>query len=381
MPLPSRLAHVERPGARAPACAPCAGARAWAPWAALLSIACSSTSNPPEVGGEAFVQTDSGLKAISVDASASDAATGRSGSSDAALGGTGAGDVTTGSGGGGEGGAADGEAEEEELAAPVCRQGITWSTTARVDSISAADFDQFGAISASALTVAWTSSAGVIYVADRTSNTSAFGAPGVIDPGTIQLAGGRVALMPDGLEVIATLADGSSFTAFDRVAIDQAWLPAATDEFKTIAATISESGGAFAEPVVSADGQSLFYLLTIGDALPILYESAWDSSSHSWQYGQPLTASEFTSQGGGAVDGGLLVRRPTGASSDRRTLFFFDEVVGYERGAWRDSPSDPFDTFEDLPNLPEVAPDDDCFYVYFQGSDDAGQGLFTGTGP
>ncbi|HXX68651.1 MAG TPA: hypothetical protein VEK07_15795 [Polyangiaceae bacterium] len=374
----SRLAHVERAGAWT--LARLAGAAAFAG-------ACSSSSNPPGLGGGAAISPeDSGLQTIAVDGSTSpDATAGRDASSDAAAARTSSGDGTIG-GQEVDGAAADVEGEEQEIGPPVCREGITWSTIARVDSIAAAGFDQFGAISASALTVAWTSSEGVIYVADRTSNTGDFGAPGVVDPASTPLSNGRVALMPDGLEVIATLADGSSFTAFDRVSIGGAWLPSTSDEFKLIAATISESGGAFAEPVVSADGQSLFYLLTIGDALPILYESAWDSSSHTWQYGQPLTEAEFASQAGNDADGaigtgGLQVRRPTGASSDRRTLFFFDEVVGHERAAWRDSPSDPFDTFEDLPNLPEVAPDEDCFYVYFHGSDDAGQGLFTGTGP
>lgn len=368
MRMPSRLARVGRPGART---------RSGLLAAASLSAACGSGSgtNPPNLAST-FVDANVDANVAVRDASATtvDATTEMGGLQDGAAPSS---DASTSA-------QADSTTDDVSPPAAVCREGVTWSTAARVAGIDASGFDRFGAISASELTVAWTTSAGVIYVADRTSNTMPFAPPGVVDPGMTQLAIGRVALTPDGLEVIATLADGSSFTAFDRVSLGQTtWLPSTSEEFKIIAATISESGGAFAEPVVSADGQSLFYLLTIGDAdagaLPVLYESPWDATTHTWQYGQPVTSvagTDFLSQSGA----GLQVRRPTGASSDRLTLFFFDEIQGHERGAWRDSPGAAFDTFEDLPNLPEVAPGGDCFYVYFYGTDDAGQGLFSGMG-
>jgi len=72
-------------------------------------------------------------------------------------------------------------------------------------------------------------------------------------------------------------------------------------------------------------------------------------------------------------------RRPTGASADRRTLFFFDEVAGHERAAWRTSAkADAFSFFADLPSDPEAAPTADCMTLYLHGMDSQGQGLFTG---
>jgi hypothetical protein len=270
------------------------------------------------------------------------------------------------------GGGADGPAT---LA--ICRQGITWSTAARVTSIAPAGFDRFGSISASTLTVAWSTSAGVIYVADRTSNIGAFGTPVAIDPGTIQLANDRVALAPNGLLLIATLADGSSFATFVRSSIGAPWgpNPSVTDPFHTLAAILSEPGGAFSEPVESADGLSFFYLVAVGTGLPVLYESAWNAAMSQWDDGTPLPNAEF------AITSAGQVRRPTGASADGRTLFFFDEVSGNERAAWRDSPTSPFDQFVDLPNLPEAVPSGDCVTVYFHGMDSGGQGLFIAKGP
>jgi hypothetical protein len=268
--------------------------------------------------------------------------------------------------------------DDGSVSLAVCREGITWSHLARVTSIASAGFDRFGAISASALTVAWTTSAGVIEVADRTSNTGAFGAPAPLDTGTVQVANDRVALAPSGLLLIAPLAGGSSFAAFVRSSVGAPWGPdpSIPDPFHTLASMLTESGGAFTEPVESADGLSLFYLVTVGPGLPEFYESTWDTAMGQWAYGDPLPNPQFATP-----DAASQVRRPTGASSDRRTLFFFDEVSGIERAAWRASPTSPFSEFVDLPSLPEASPSGDCVSVYLRGSDASGPGLFVATGP
>jgi hypothetical protein len=330
--------------------------RQWARRAGLAlaagAVACGSSSRPIADDG-----TGPLLEAGALDTGST---TSESGVSDAATGDAGA---------AGDGG---------PLPLAVCREGITWSKVARVTSIAPAGFDRFGAISAGALTVAWTTSAGVIEIADRTSNTGAFGAPAALDPGTIQLANDRVALAPSGLLLIAPLAQGSSFAGFVRSSVQSPWVPVPSnpDPFHTLASRISETGGAFTEPVESADGLSLFYLVAVGQEPPALYESTWDATLGQWTYGNPLPDPEFATP-----DASQQVRRPTGASSDRRTLFFFDEASGTERAAWRASPTSPFSEFVNLPGLPEAAPSGDCVSVYLRSSDSSGPGLFVATGP
>jgi hypothetical protein len=190
----------------------------------------------------------------------------------------------------------------------------------------------------------------------------------------VSLANGRVALTASGFKLIATLASGSSFVSLVRSSVGGAWTVAMSNEWAFVAAMIAESGGAMSEPVVSADGQSLFYLLTIGTGAgtpPILYESTWDSKAKQWTSGLPLPNAEF------AITSASQRRRATGASDDRRTLFFFDEVSGKERAAWRASPTAPFDKFVDVAAAPEAAPSANCNPLYFHGSDATGQGLFT----
>jgi hypothetical protein len=344
------------------------------PWVRVAGLAlavgagaCSSTSRPGADEGtgpplEAGAHEAGALEASALEASALDTGgtTSESGASDASS------------------GDASAAGDSGALSLAACREGNTWSTVARVPSIASAGFDRFGAISAGALTVAWTTSAGVIEVADRTSNTGAFGAPAALDPGTIQLANDRVALAPSGLLLVAPLAQGNSFAGFVRSSIQSPWVPDPSnpDPFHTLASRLSETGGAFTQPVVSADGLSFFYLAAVGQEAPALYESTWDATLGEWTYGSPLTDPEFA-----APDAAGQVRRPTGASSDRRTLFFFDEASGTERAAWRASPTSPFSQFVNLPGLPEAAPSGDCVSVYIRGSDSSGPGLFIATGP
>jgi hypothetical protein len=79
-----------------------------------------------------------------------------------------------------------------------------------------------------------------------------------------------------------------------------------------------------------------------------------------WTTGKALPNAEFASTSATAR------RRATGASADGRTLFFYDEVAGKERAAWRDSIASPFVTFVDMPGMTEAAPNHRCDTLYFQ---------------
>jgi hypothetical protein len=334
-----------------------------------IACGCGSSSGPHvDQGSTSF---DSGLLAV-------DASDSGSSGDDSTVDGEGAdgGSADSGqdatSGDGGEAGTKDGGPRPEDGAPPsisACNPASTWSSLARVPSIAASGFDRFGAVSAEATTVAWTTSAGAIYVADRASAQADFAAPVQLDPGTTQLANGRVALDPLGLKLIATAASGSTFISFLRSSVGAAWAPGSSAEFHTISSV--EGGGVFSEPVLSADGLSLFYVLQLGTAAPVFVESSWDVSMKQWAVGTDFLSPEFV------MTSASQLRRPTGASSDHLTLFLFDEVLGHERVAYRNTTSQPFDFFVDLPNVPEAAPATDCTVLYFHGSDASGQGLFT----
>jgi hypothetical protein len=347
----------------------------WVLAAGAVAAACGPSGRglgePPEtVGNDASTGTDAaGTDAAQGEAAAGDGAPGEASTGEAGSGDAGPPDAATGDAGAGEGGSP-----------PQCNPSLTWSTVARVPSIASAGFDRFGSVSANELTVAWTSSSsGAVFVADRPSTSAPFGTPAQLNPGTIALAIGRVALANSGHKLIAIRAGGASFVSFVRGGDAGTWNPDLSAEFINIDGMISEGGGVFAEPVLSADGYSLFYVLTLGTAadggmnLPVLYESTWDARTKSWTFGASFPNKEL------AITTATQLRRPTGASSDRRTLFFFDETTGKERGAWRSSPAAPFDTFVDVSIAPEAAPSESCNTLYFRGMDGNGPGLFTAT--
>jgi hypothetical protein len=297
---------------------------------------------------------------------------------------------------GGDGSPADGGAADAAQvvvdagasdAAPLCDPTHTWALTHRIPSVPAGtDFARFGGISVDELTMAWTTSTGVIYTADRQTRTTDFDPPvmipmpATIDSNTAQAAVDRVGLGPSGLTLVA-IADvgdggvGTQVIGFERTrGVDDAgslstWVLSPTVEFDAVnAMASSEQSGQLSEPVVSGDGDSLFYVLTTTGG-PTLFESKWDDTSHAWAAGSPALPAS-------GLPGPMPLMRATGASSDGRTLFYYDVGAGKERGAWRDTPASAFNQLVDEVAIPEAVPNLRCTTIYFQSIDTNGAGAF-----
>jgi hypothetical protein len=253
---------------------------------------------------------------------------------------------------------------------PRCDPTHAWtSPPLRVASVPQASFGRFGGIGVDELTIAWTSTAGTIYVADRSARSDPFGAPSTIDTTSTPVATDRVAIDPTGMVVFAVSADRTKFVAFNRAGVGTTWGATAPLQFVNVNAMASaEQSSQFFDPVLGGDGHSLFYVLASSSGPPILYESKWDAPHDAWTTGAALGNPEFAS---------VITLSPThatGASSDARTLFFYHGPSGQERAAWRDSATSPFVQFVDIPHILEAAPNFRCDTLYFQGtsSDDAG---------
>jgi hypothetical protein len=134
---------------------------------------------------------------------------------------------------------------------------------------------------------------------------------------------------------------------------------------------VFEGGSKVSDPVLGADKRSLFFVLASPNRLPLLYESRWDGAQGSW--GLPAAVPNVELASGDATHR----RRPTGMSADGRTLFFYDEVLSVERGAWRESPATAFSVFEDIGSFAEAAPNLRCDSLYYQSEDNKGAGVFS----
>ncbi|HLK41184.1 MAG TPA: hypothetical protein VKU41_30745 [Polyangiaceae bacterium] len=273
--------------------------------------------------------------------------------------------------------------------------------------------DRFGGVSATGLTLSWTRTNGEIVVDDRPGGASDFFPPIVLPAETLQPMA-RVALDPGGILLVGVAPSGTDFVVLRRVnTTDVLWFdtPPPTDgapappynaPFDAIRTAALQAGATVSEPVLSASGEAFFYLQTPsalptpdggddgGDATtadasneassgveaaapvpvptgpPVLYESRWNAGAMQWAAGVAVTVTELQSTDA------THRRRPTGASADDLTLFFYDEVANVQRAAWRADVGAPFTHFEDVPGAPEAAPNAGCSALYYRGQGDAG---------
>ncbi len=357
---------------------------------ALLS-ACSSTSNlhdaPPAsaatgsgAGGASSGNTGaaSGAATSGTSGGATGAASDAGANVDGTVGdGAAASDAAAAEGGEGDA-AATGDGETSDSAAdtgapaPRCEPTQTWSNHTSVPTIPTANFDRFGGVSGDELALAWTSTSGnsfIVNIANRASLLDGFAMPTTINPGAALLANDRVALASNGVTLIAVVADRSTFVGFNFSGTTGDWTPLPAAQFANLAGMVAESGGMFSEPVLGGDGLSLFFLLTLPGAAPVLVESRWDAANQQWAPGTGFTDAELASTDA------THRRRPTGASSDGLTLFYYDEIGATERAAFRTSIGDTFVPSIALLGLNEAAPTVLCDKLYFV-ADVNGQAMF-----
>ncbi len=326
----------------------------------LLVAACSGgrppgadTSAMPGAGGG----TDSGAAAADgggvTGDTAADGATGSDASDDAT---------------GGDGGPTDASSEPPGPEPPSCATSKAW--TAGRSWVSDPTFMRFAGVASGELTVAWTARGGFARVADRLDPFSDFQPPADLPLPPVE-KGARAALDASGNLLALVDADGTDFVVFERPSAAGAWAPGSAAPFAAVTAAAVQAGAAVSEPVFGASGRTFFFLLTAAAGVPSLYESRWDPQAMQWTAGAALPNPELASDANAS-------RRPTGASSDDRTLFFYDEAAGAQRAAWRDDPSSPFTTFADVSAAPEAAPNAGCSTLYFQldSVDAGGPGVF-----
>jgi hypothetical protein len=255
-------------------------------------------------------------------------------------------------------------ASEAGAAAPKCNPAEAFSPFGALPSIPEASFARFGGIGADELSVAFTTTSGGVLVADRAVRSAPFAPPQVVDTRAAPLAADRVALSASGTWLVGVAADRGQLVGFERSTVGGAWSLSVTSLLANVNAIPSETHGAlFYEPALGADGVSLYALFGPASGPFALLESRWSPSAHAWMAPAILSAPALTSADA------THRRRPTGASSDGLTLFFFDETVNLERAAWRASISSPFAQFIDI-GVPEAAPNKQCSTLYFQGTDE-----------
>jgi hypothetical protein len=214
------------------------------------------------------------------------------------------------------------------------------------------------------LTMAWTtvvSGKVVVHYADRATRDAAFTSELTLPDTLGPFADDKVALYADGRTMMFVSADHKTIRQVTRTARGVAFdsTTATSTPFALITGTGGEGGAAkqVADLTISKDGKWLFYtdlLVTSGSSIRLsikLADGTWDAPN-------VVTATRLEMDG-------TLRRRPTGLSSDKRTLFFLDESLNATFLAFRPESSLNFNEFYGYsPSGAHAMPSDGCDRVY-----------------
>ncbi|MGH7328148.1 MAG: hypothetical protein ACREJX_07330, partial [Polyangiaceae bacterium] len=224
---------------------------------------------------------------------------------------------------------------------PVCGTSSTW-LPGTVLAVSTSDDDILDAVTSDELSIAWTRSAGskTIYYADRAAATDAFGTPQNLGAGNFTVD--RVALSPDGLTMVVVDADQLGFSELTRAARGDAFGAAATGAFSNIDSD-TPSGSMVGDPVVDSSNTTFYYSLYGNGATKTVFRAVRLTPGDPWGFGFALSAGSELE----APSDAYRVR-PSGVSSDDRTLYYFDQFAGIERAVWVNTTTGSYDTFVDL---------------------------------
>jgi hypothetical protein len=213
------------------------------------------------------------------------------------------------------------------------------------------------AMTADELSVAFTTGSGAglaLHVADRDSNKAAFAEAPVTVPAGFEAASG-VSLSSDGRKLILVMSDHSGFGELSRAARGDAFSgDADLGAFAKINALKPMSGHSVGWPVLSHDGQDLYFVSYFGAALV--------NQSKRDQAGVFDIGTEIDPFTLGGEEGEYKL--PSGLSSDQRAIFFFDQATEHAMALFRSHDGAPFYDPIDLGERRGATPSQDCSRIY-----------------
>jgi hypothetical protein len=212
------------------------------------------------------------------------------------------------------------------------------------------------AMSSDELSVVFTTGADetlALHVGDRASVEADFSVQTVSLPVGYAASQG-VALSGDARKLVVVRDDGSGFAELSRDARPGSFgdQPDET-RFAKINGLRPMSGESVGWPVLSSDGQALYFVSYFGQAR--VKQSALEAGEFS--IGEPID--EFTL--GGALGEHKLL---SGISADQRAIFFFDQATSHAMALFRSRPDAPFYEPLDLGERQGATPNQDCSRIY-----------------
>jgi len=248
------------------------------------------------------------------------------------------------------------------LPAAVCDPLQMWGAAAKIP-LSTAQEDTLVSVTSDERSLTWiTPIDNAVYYADRDDPAQPFGAAKILPTAGLAL-GERVAITFDGLTLYAIRSDRQGLVAFARDSRADSFATHGTlslDNLNAEGASLG-AGNYFTDLVVS---NTVLLLRVTGGASAGIRLATRALPGEAWSATSP-----FAAQSELAISGGKA-RRPTGISSDRRALFYWDEVSMTEKVALF-----PFDTatataFVDIGDRASAQPNSLCTSLYYSATGD-----------
>lgn len=213
------------------------------------------------------------------------------------------------------------------------------------------------AMTADELSVAFSTSSGggpALHVADRLSAQADFTETILAMPDGYEAESG-VSFSSDGLELILVKADHSGFGSVSRSRRGDAFgIDVDATAFAKINLLKPMSGRSVGWPVLSSDGQSLYFLSYLAQGLVVQSRRGRDGVFDFGTEIDPFTL-------GGQVG---QYKLPSGLSTDERAIFFFDQATQHSMALFRSRPGAPFYDPLDLGDRRGATPNEDCSRLY-----------------
>jgi hypothetical protein len=262
---------------------------------------------------------------------------------------------------------------------PSCNPNTTWSAAVAVGGVT---FPSRALVTMTSdeRTIAWVvdggDGSGDVFVADRDAVTDPFATAMPLEAAVVAGDGGagtyfafdRVALSADAMTLIGVSIDGAHLAEFSRPARGQAFF--AFPQPASLAALARQlmPGERLGDPVLSVDGDDLVYS-RYGQSFTVSVYEAFRAGSYAWGGGSPRQSDPLQMTG-------TARKRPTALSSDRLTLFVWDEATSMTYGLFRGGPMDDFAGPQSYGGRFSLQPNASCTRLYYVAPATSGFGLF-----
>lgn len=254
-------------------------------------------------------------------------------------------------------------APAKEAAAPfpgICSPTTSWI---KPKSVGLSPNGRFGAVTPDETTIAWMEG-DWLHWADRKTAGDKWGPEDKVF--VKASSSSRIAVAPSGLRVVLVVANGRNFGEVTRATKDDAFGDTIdSSKFQSFAFALGEAPpqAELDDPVLAKDDDHFYFTFSTPNAGSTLRQSVRSESGNPWSFGQPISQTDLAPKNG-------KLRRPTGISSDRLTLFYWDEPTSTERAAFRTAESEDFSLFANLGDRPTAQVDTTCTHLYYESSGD-----------